>query len=141
MSEQCQCGTETYIDHRMLFDKHGGQDDQNGKDQRSSLDPFLIFQSLAVMDGKINSQGIKYMDAWQDISRGICPVDSCNQLCKDVVSREYRRAEMLNVRIDVRNNKENCHSHHQVEDQLEIFPFILIAEQEIHNCQYHIWKP
>ena len=125
----------------MLFDKHGGQDDQNGKDQRSSLDPFLIFQCLAVMDGKINSQGIKYMDTWQDVGRGICPVDFCNQLCKDIVSREYRRAEMLNIRIDVGNNKENRHSHHQIEDQLEIFPFILIAEQEIHNCQYHIWKP
>ena len=141
MSEQCQCGTKTYIDHGVLLDKHGGQDDQNRKDQGSSLKPFPVFQCLAVMNGKINSQGIKYMDTWQDVGRGICPVDFCNQLCKDIVSREYRRAEMLNIRIDVGNNKENRHSHHQIEDQLEIFPFILIAEQEIHNCQYHIWKP
>lgn len=125
----------------MLFDKHGGQDDQHGKDQGSSLEPFLIFQCRAVVDGKINSQGIKYMDAWQDVGRSIGPVDSCYHLCKDVVSWEYRRAEMLNVRVNVGNNEENRHSHHQVEDQLEIFPLVVIKKQEIRNCQYHIWKP
>ena len=93
------------------------------------------------MNGKINSQGIKYMDTWQDIGGSICPIDLSHQSCKDVASGKYCRTEMLNVRIDVGNNKENRHSHHQVEDQLEIFLFILIAKQEIHNRHYHIWKP
>ena len=129
------------IDHGVLLDKHGGQDDQNRKDQGSSLKPFPVFQCLAVMNGKINSQGIKYMDTWQDVGGSICPIELGHQSCKDVASGEYRRAEILNVRIDVGNNKENRHSHHQVEDQLEIFLFILIAKQEIHNRYYHIWKP
>ena len=117
MSEQCQCGTKTYIDHGVLLDKHGGQDDQNRKDQGSSLKPFPVFQCLAVMNGKINSQGIKYMDTWQDIGGSICPIDLSHQSCKDVASGEYRRAEILNVRIDVGNNKENRHSHHEAPQQ------------------------
>lgn len=82
------------------------------------------------MNGKINSQGIKYMDTWQDIGGSICPIDLSHQSCKDVASGEYCRAEMLNVRIDVGNNKENRHSHHQVEDQLEIFLLFLLRNRK-----------
>ena len=34
------------------------------------------------------------MDTWQDVGGSICPIDFGHQLCKDVASGEYRRAEL-----------------------------------------------
>ena len=81
------------------------------------------------------------MDAWQDISRCIGTVDTCDKLRKYVITWEYSRTEILDIRVDIGDYKKNSHSHHQVKDQLKIFPLILIEEQKICNCEAHIWKP
>ena len=81
------------------------------------------------------------MDAWQDISRCIGTVDTCDKLRKYVITWEYSRTEILDIRVDIGDYKKNSHSHHQVKDQLKIFPLILIEEQKICNCKYHVRKP
>lgn len=66
------------------------------------------------------------MNTWQDIGRCICFIDTCHQLGENIIPREYSRTELLDIRVNIRNYQKNCHAHHQVEDQLEIFSFIFI---------------
>ena len=81
------------------------------------------------------------MNAWQDIRRCVCSVNACHKMCKHIISGEYSRTEMLDIRVDIGDYKKNSHSHHQVKDQLKIFPFILIIKKKINNCKYYIRKP
>ena len=71
------------------------------------------------------------MDAWQDISRCIGTVDTCDKLRKYVITWEYSRTEILDIRVDIGDYKKNSHSHHQVKDQLKIITLILMEEQKI----------
>ena len=48
---------------------------------------------------------------------------------------------MLSIGINVRNNKENSHSHHKVKCQLVVFMFVLIKKYKINHSQDHVWKP
>ena len=48
---------------------------------------------------------------------------------------------MLGVRINIRDDKKNRHTHHQVKYELIIFVLIFVNKDKIKDSQNHIWKP
>ena len=79
----------------------------------------------------MNGKGIKYVDAWQDVGRSIGPVETFYSICKNIIPWKFCRTDVLGIRVNIGNDQENRHTHHQVKNQLIIFMFILIEKNKI----------
>ena len=141
VSEESKSSAHTYIDHRMLFQEHGGHDDQYGKDKRTISNAAVFSEGFTVCQGHMNGKGIKHMNTGKNIRWSICNIKHSDSICKNIVPWKFGRTKMLNIGIQIRYNKEDCHSHHQVKYKLIVFMLVLVEKDKVNYCKYHIRKP
>ena len=81
--------------------------------------------------GNSYGYGIIYVNTWEYVGRCVCQVKASDQIRENVLPWEYRRAQVLAVRVQIGDHEERRHSNSQVDNQLIIFSAVLVAESEI----------
>ena len=84
-----------------------------------------MMEKFVTEDGYAAGYGIKNVDAWKYVSRGINLVQIPDQLYKYAVTGK-RRAKFLSIRKNQRDNNEQGHADAQRADKLPVFFFILV---------------
>ena len=102
----------------MLFQEHGGHDDQRSQGKGGCFYKFFISQCFAVCKRHMYCKRVEYMNAGQDIRRSICTVQPFYYICEDIVSWKFCWTYVLSIWINIGNNQENSHSHHKIKCQL-----------------------
>lgn len=125
----------------MLFQEHGGHDDQRGQGKGCCFYKFFISQCFAVCKRHMYCKRVEHMNAGQDIRRSICTVQPFYYICEDIISWKFGRTYVLSIWINIGNNQENSHSHHKIKCQLIVFMFVFVKKYKINHSQDHVWKP
>ena len=91
--------------------------------------------------GNSYGYGIIYVNTWEYVGRCVCQIKASDQIRENVLPWEYRRAQVLAVRVQIGDHEERRHSDSQVDNQLIIFSAVLVAEAKIKDRPCNKSKP
>ena len=99
VQEDGEYGSCHNIENGMLFQEHGGQDDQHHQNSGAIADCLMFLKIFTVPDRCIDADGIVNMDAREQICRGICGVEPFYQLDADIIMVKVSWTEIMSVRV------------------------------------------
>lgn len=104
-----------HIDYRMLFQEHGGEDDQNSQEQGTPSDKVFFLEIIAVPDGNAGCYRIKYMNAWKYIRGSIGCVESLHNRSQEVISWKYLRTQLQSIWPYPGDEKKDRHTRTEID--------------------------
>ena len=98
-----------------MVEKHN----QHRQAQADVSEYRAVFELLAVFYGNSYGYGIIYVNTWEYVGRCVCQIKHRRQIRENVLPWEYRRAQVLAVRVQIGDHEERRHSDSQVDNQTD----------------------
>lgn len=135
-----QYQTTDDINHRVLFQEHGGEDNGESQAEGQRAHPSVSTANLALCNGQIDPGRDRDMNAGKHIGGSVCLIKHGGQLCKDILIGVKVGPKMYTVGINGTNEQREAHTKEQISSHPIKFLFGA-AEQKENKYRSYIEKP